>query len=226
VLREVAHFLRHAPATVALKSRVSQDELYETVMARADAAGLAEQRTALVRGLRGRVLEIGAGTGAMFPHYASDVELVALEPDERFVARARERERAGATKCTVRIVVGSALDLPFDAASFDAIVSCLVLCSVDDPAKALAEIARVARPGASVRLIEHVRSPHAVAGALMSLFDPVWVALNGQGCHMNRDTEQVLARAGFVLEAVHAFQVFAPGLPAFPMRRIESRVEG
>ena len=160
----------------------------------------------------------------MVAHYASDVELVALEPDERFVARARER--AGASKCAVRIEVGSALDLPFDAESFDAIVSCLVLCSVDDPPKVLAEIARVARPGASVRLIEHVRSPRAVAGALMRLFDPVWVALNGQGCHMERDTEQALARAGFLLDAVHPFQVFSAGMPAFPMRRIESRVGG
>jgi len=198
--------------------------MYETIMARADAAGLAEQRAALVRGLRGRVLEIGAGTGLMLPYYGSDVELTALEPDESFLARARAK--AGAAKCAVRIVAGSALDLPFDAESFDAIVSCLVLCSVDDPAKALAEIARVARPGASLRLIEHVRSPRAVAGALMRVFDPVWVALNGQGCHMNRDTEQALARAGFVLDAVHPFQVFSPGLPAFPMRRIESRVRG
>jgi ubiquinone/menaquinone biosynthesis C-methylase UbiE len=221
MLREVAHFVRHAPATLALKRRVSQDELYETVMARADAAGLVEQRAALVRGLRGRVLEIGAGTGAMFPHYASEVTLVALEPDERFVTRARDR--VATAKCTVEIVVGSALDLPFPAGSFDAIVSCLVLCSVDDPTKALAEIARVARPGASVRLLEHVRSPHAVAGALMSLFDPIWVALNGQGCHMDRNTEQTLASAGFVLDAVHAFQVFSPGIPAFPMRRIEAR---
>jgi SAM-dependent methyltransferase len=222
VLRELAHFLRHAPATAALQRRVSQDELYDTVMARADAAGFAEQRSALVRGLRGRVLEIGAGTGAMFPHYPSDVELVALEPDERFVARARER--AGTARCTVRIAVGSAHDLPFDTGSFDAIVSCLVLCSVGDPAKALAEIARVARPGASVRLIEHVRSPRAVAGTLMRVFDPVWVALNKQGCHMDRDTEQSLAGAGFVLDSVHPFQVFAPGIPAFPMRRIESHV--
>jgi ubiquinone/menaquinone biosynthesis C-methylase UbiE len=222
MLREVAHFVRHAPATGALKRRVSQDELYETVMARADAAGLAEQRAALVRGLRGRVLEIGAGTGAMFPHYASEVQLVALELDERFIARARGKE--GAAKCTVEIVVGSALELPFDAGSFDAIVSSLVLCSVEDPARALAEIARVARPGASVRLLEHVRSPRPVAGALMRLFDPVWVALNGQGCHMDRDTEQTLARAGFAFDTVHAFQVFAPGVPAFPMRRIEARV--
>jgi ubiquinone/menaquinone biosynthesis C-methylase UbiE len=224
MLHEVAHFLRHARATAALKSRVSQVELYETVMTRADEAGLAEQRTALVRGLRGRVLEIGAGTGAMFPHYARDVELTALEYDEPFVARAREN--AGAAKCTVQIVVGSALRLPFDATSFDAIVSSLVLCSVHDPAKALAEIARVARPDASVRLLEHVRSPRAVAGALMRVFDPVWVALNGQGCHMSRDTEQTLVRAGFVLDSVHPFQVFSPGLPAFPMRRIESRFLG
>jgi SAM-dependent methyltransferase len=222
MLREVAHFVRHAPSTVALQSRVSQDELYETIIARADAAGLAEQRAALVRGLRGEVLEIGAGTGSMFAHYAGDVALTALEPDERFLARGREK--AGAAKCAVRVVVGSALELPFDAESFDAIVSCLVLCSVEEPAKALAEIARVARPGASVRLIEHVRSPRAVPGALMRVFDPVWVALNKQGCHMARDTEQALVRAGFVLDAVHPFQVFSPGLPAFPMRRIEASV--
>jgi ubiquinone/menaquinone biosynthesis C-methylase UbiE len=168
------------------------------------------------------VLEIGAGTGAMFPHYASDVQLAALEPDERFVARAREK--AGTVRGTVEIVVGSALELPFEAGSFDAIVSSLVLCSIDDPARALAEIARVARPGASVRLLEHVRSPRAVAGALMSVFDPVWVALNGQGCHMNRDTERTLAGAGFVLDAVLPFQVFSPGLPAFPMRRIAAHL--
>jgi SAM-dependent methyltransferase len=221
MLREVAHFFRHAPATVALKARVSQDELYETIMARADASGLAEQRAALVRGLRGRVLEIGAGTGSMFPHYPSDVALTALEPDERFLSRAREK--VGAAKCAVRIVIGSALDLPFDAGSFDAVVSCLVLCSVEEPAKALAEIARVARPGASVRFLEHVRSPSAVAGALMRLFDPVWLALNAQGCHMDRDTEQTLAGAGFAIDAAHPFQIFSPGLPAFPMRRIEAR---
>jgi hypothetical protein len=56
----------------------------------------------------------------------------------------------------------------------------------------------------------------------MSLFDPIWVALNRQGCHMHRDTEQSLARAGFVLDTVFPFQIFAPGMPAFPMRRIES----
>jgi ubiquinone/menaquinone biosynthesis C-methylase UbiE len=224
MLREVAHFLRHAPATGALQARVSQDEMYEIIMARADAAGLAEQRAALVRGVRGRVLEIGAGTGLMLAHYASDVDLTALDADETFLARAREK--VGAAKCAVRIVVGSALDLPFDNQSFDAIVSCLVLCSVEEPAKALAEITRVARPGADVRLIEHVRSPRAVAGALMHVFDPVWVALNKHGCHMDRDTEQTLARANFTLDSVHPFQVFAPGLPAFPMRRIESHIRG
>jgi SAM-dependent methyltransferase len=224
MLREIAHFVRHAPATAALKMRVSQEELYETVIGGADAAGLAEQRAALVRGLRGRVLEIGAGTGRMFSYYASDVELVALEPDVRFIPRASEKARAA--KCAVEVVVGSALDLPFDARSFDAIVSCLVLCSVADPARVLAEIARVARPDARVRLLEHVRSPRRVAGALMRLFDPVWVALNGQGCHMDRDTERTLVGAGFVLDAVHPCQVFAPGSPAFPIRRIEAHVGG
>lgn len=221
MLREIAHFARHAPATIALKRRVTQAELYETVMARADAAGMAGQRAALVRGLSGRVLEIGAGTGAMFRHYGADVDLVALEPDAEFSALARPK--TAAATCRVEMVAGAAEKMPFASGSFDAVVVALVLCSVSDVAGVLAEIARVARPEAPIRFIEHVTSPRAVAGALMRAFDPVWLALNGQGCRMSRDTEANLVRAGFSVDDVEPFQVFSAGLPAFPMRRIEAR---
>jgi len=221
MFREIAHFIRHAPATAALQHRVTQVELYETVMARADEAGLAAERAALVHGLAGRVLEVGSGTGAMFRYYGAGVDLVALEPDAEFLELSRPKAQSAA--CRVQLVAGSAEQLPFADGSFDGVVVALALCSIPDVARALAEIARVARPGAPVRLIEHVKSPRAIAGALMTLFDAVWLALNRQGCHMNRETEAELARARFGLDDVRPFQVFAAGLPAFPMRRIEAR---
>ena len=206
---------------IALKRRVTQAELYETVMARADAAGMADQRAALVRGLSGRVLEIGAGTGAMFRHYGADVDLVALEPDSEFSALATPK--AATAACRVELVAGAAEKVPFAPRSFDAIVVALVLCSVADVAGVLAEMARVSRAGAPIRFIEHVKSRRPIAGTLMTAFDPVWLALNGQGCRMSRDAEASLARAGFSIDDVRPFQVFSAGLPAFPMQRIEAR---
>src|SRR5690348_4912119 len=92
MLREIGHFLWHAPATLWLKARVSQTELYDIVLERWDEHGLAAKRDELVRGASGEVLEIGSGTGLMFPRYAPEVHLTALEPDPDFAARAVERK--------------------------------------------------------------------------------------------------------------------------------------
>jgi hypothetical protein len=75
MIAELAHFLRYAPATLALQRRLPQDQLYATLIARADAAGLANQRAVLVAGLRGHVVEIGCGTVAMFPWYSGDLRM-------------------------------------------------------------------------------------------------------------------------------------------------------
>jgi SAM-dependent methyltransferase len=221
MLREIVHFARHVPATLALKRSLTQADLYETLMARADDAGLSEERAALVGGLRGRVLEIGAGTGAMLRHYEAGVDLVALEPDAEFLELCRPKAETAA--CRVQLVAGSAEAMPFADQSFDAVVVALTLCSVADVGGALAEITRVARTGAPVRLIEHVKSRRAIPGAMMTLFDPLWVAVNGQGCHMSRDAERSLRRAGFVIENTRPFHVVSAGLPSFPMLRIDAR---
>lgn len=218
-MKEIFHFLRHAPATLALKRRLSQRELYDVVMDRADASGLANERKALTANLAGTVLEVGCGTGHMFSHYPATgrAEVIALEIDPAFAELARARASA-LPHITVR--EGDAERMPIEDASIDVVIIALVLCSVGDPMRVLAETRRVLRPGGQVRLIEHVRSTGAAAGLAMDLANPIWLALNGQGCRMNRNTERTLASAGFVLEEVHAFKLFAAGLPAFPMRRI------
>lgn len=221
MLAEVAHFLRHAPATLALKRRLPQDELYATLIARADAAGLAARRAELVRGLSGHVVEIGCGTGAMFAHYAGDVRVTAIEPDPAFAARAREA--AARVAVPIEVVEGTGEQLPLVDGAADAAVLALVLCSVPSVDAVCREVARAVRPGGEVRLLEHVKSPRRVAGALMHLVNPLWLAANGQGCRLDRDPLPALARAGLEVEHVEPFQLWSAGLPAFPMRLIRAR---
>lgn len=221
MLAELGHFLRHAPATLALKARLSPAALYATLIERADAAGLAARRAALVRGLGGHVVEIGCGTGAMFGHYQGPgVRVTAIEPDLAFGARAVSA--AAAAPVPIEVVFASGAALPLATASCDAAVLALVLCSVRSVDAVCAEVARVVRPGGAVRLLEHVRSPRAVAGALMRAADPLWHLANGQGCHMDRDPLPALARAGLRVDAIEPFQIWSAGIPAFPMRLIDA----
>lgn len=217
MLRELGHFMWHAPSALRLKSKLPQQELYETLMARMDAAGFGEQRAALVGDLSGDVLELGSGTGNMFPHYTAGARVTAIEPDDAFA----QLSHAKATS-RIKVIKGAGESLPFSDASFDAVVLALVLCSVESISSILSEVRRVLRPSGRVRLIEHVRSPRAVAGWLMNRTDGIWFRLNGQGCHMNRNPLPAITEAGFAIGQVTDFQIFSPGIPAFPMRRIEA----
>jgi SAM-dependent methyltransferase len=218
VIRELAHAARHAPGTLALMRRMPQHELYETLIARADAAGLADRRGELVTGLRGRILEIGCGTGAMFRHYRHVTHVTALEPDDAFAARARVA--AAEASADITVISGTAEAIPLPDGAVDAAVVALVLCSVASPEAVCRELARVVRPGGQVRLLEHVRSPRRLAGALMRLVDPLWLRLNRQGCHMDRDPVPALEGAGLVIDRVEPFQIWSAGIPAFPMRLV------
>ena len=220
MLREIAHFLRHLPSTGRMRRTMNQADFYNALMARADGAGLRERRALLVADLEGDVLEIGCGTGLMFPHYKKGVRLTGIEPDEDFLRLAEERANVSEAEISLRIERGESL--PFEDGSFDAVVSSLVLCSVQSVEQSLSEIKRVLRSSGQLRLIEHVKSDRAVAGALMHAFNPVWRVLNGQGCNMNRNTERSLRLAGFTLQEVEHFQIFSPGNPAFPSRLIKA----
>jgi SAM-dependent methyltransferase len=224
MIREVFHFLRHAPATLKLKKRLSQAELYDTLMDRADAAGLAARRDALVAGLHGDVLEIGSGTGRMFRRYSADARVTAVEPDAAF--RERSTVPAASSPARIEVVDGTAEKLPFPDASFDAVVVCLVLCSVGSVPGVLAELRRVLRPGGELRLVEHVRSDRPVAGFFMRAFNWLWRLLNGQGCNMHRRPLPAIRDAGFDVIDIEPFKFFSPGLPAFPMQRIAARLRG
>lgn len=140
---------------------------------------------------------------------------------EAFLETARALARDAHAEVTVE--VGDAERLRFEDHRFDAVVVALVLCSVPDVPRVLRELVRVLSPQGKVCLLEHVCSERRVSAAMMDLFDPLWLRLNGQGCHMNRRTELALGQAGLTVTRVEPFQLFTPGLPAFPMRVIEAR---
>jgi ubiquinone/menaquinone biosynthesis C-methylase UbiE len=204
-----------------MPSTVASRPIFSRVLARAavleERRGGAEHRRRLLDGLRGRVIELGAGSGVSFAYYPATVtELVAVEPEEHL--RAMAREAAAGTHIPVRVVEGLADDLPAEDASMDAAVVTAVLCSVPDPAAALRELVRVLRPGGELRFFEHVaaRSPR-LARLQRALDATVWPRLNG-GCHTSRDTGAALRAAGFEIEECHRFSFRAHiiGTPVAP----------
>jgi ubiquinone/menaquinone biosynthesis C-methylase UbiE len=158
-------------------------------------AEVREQRTAMLAGARGVVVEVGAGSGTLFPHYPATVErVVAVEPEPYLLAEAQEA--AGAAPVPVEAVHGTADALPVDDASADVVVCCLVLCTVPDQVAALAEARRVLRPGGELRYLEHVASEGLRSGLQKVADATVWPRLLGN-CHTHRETERSIAAAGF-----------------------------
>lgn len=157
--------------------------VYDTAMRRLERRILPTHREYLARDLDGSVLDVGSGTGAMFPYYAEhDVAVHAVEPDPHMRRRA---ERAAARHdLDVTFHDTGAEDLPLDDASVDDAVASIVLCTVPDPEAALDEIARVLAPGGELRFLEHVHADGAL-GAIQELATPVWRRLAGN-CHLDR----------------------------------------
>jgi SAM-dependent methyltransferase len=183
----------------------------------AEERGAAEHRDRLLEGLRGSVVEIGAGSGLNFAHYPEDVsEVVALEPEPTL--RAEAEAAAARAGVAVRVLPGVADELPLEDASVDAAVASLVLCSVPEPSRALAELRRVLRPGGELRFYEHVIANRQPQRFIFKAIDSshLWSAIAG-GCHVARDTTESIRRAGFEIEQIDRFGFSAqPFLPAVP----------
>lgn len=181
--------------------------LFDRLVRKADPQQ-ADHRRELLAGLAGRVIEVGAGNGINFPNYPPAVtEVVAVEPEAYL--REKAAEAAAAVTVPVKVVDGLADALPAEDDSFDAAVTSLVLCSVPDQARALAEIRRVLRPGGELRFYEHVLAQDPKVARLQNRIEPVWRFCGG-GCHPNRDTPAAIEAAGFEVDSCRRF-AFKPG---------------
>ena len=179
---------------------------YDRFMDQMDRAGAAEHRRRLVEEAGGEVLEIGAGTGKNLPLYSAAERVVALEPDPAM--RARVHDAAREARGSVEVVEGDAMALPFPDASFDTVVFSLVLCTVPDVERALAEASRVLRPGGSLRFYEHVRAADPRLARWQDRLEHPWSWV-GRGCHPNRDTPAAVTAAGFMVLSLEVFDFSA-----------------
>ncbi len=163
------------------------------------------RKKALFSGLYGWVLELGPGAGSGLRHYPAGITLVGVEPNRFMFPYLQDESRR--SRIAYRTVAGAAERLPFAAETFDAVVSTLVLCSVDDANAVLGEVLRVLRPGGRFLFIEHVAAePRTVRRSLQSAVAPAW-SWAGDGCRPDRDTAAVLARAGFRSLELERFRV-------------------
>ena len=170
--------------------------VYDRLTRSAERNFLGAHRAWLAARATGRVLDLGAGTGANFPYVRADAEVIAAEPDPYMLERGRRRARTAGR--TVTFLPDAAESLSLETASVDTVLATLVLCTVGDPARALAEIRRVLRPAGRLLFLEHVRLDHPVWGRVQDLVTPVWRAVCA-GCHPNRDTVAAIRRSGFAI---------------------------
>ena len=167
--------------------------LYDLAGRRVEKGELGERRHGLVGDLEGDVLEVGAGTGLNLQHYERASRVVAVEPDPSMAGRLRKR--APEATVPVEIVAGTAESLPFEDESFETAVITFVLCSVEDPQAALAEVRRVLAPGGRLILLEHVRGEGRLA-SWQDRLTPLHRKVAGN-CNLNRRTRDEVAAAGF-----------------------------
>ncbi len=175
---------------------------YPKVVGRAEAAGQAETRRELLAEARGRTLEIGAGSGFNLPHYTDAVtELVLSEPSPHMREHLRERlETDPPPVGSWELADADAENLSFEDQSFDTVTGGFIMCSIPDPEVALAEIARVLKPGGRYIFLEHV---HAGEGTMLGRFQDLIEVPHryiAAGCHPNRRTWELIENSPLDVE--------------------------
>ncbi|MGH9893667.1 MAG: class I SAM-dependent methyltransferase [bacterium] len=158
---------------------------------------LAPYRRRLVPLARGRVLEIGIGSGLNLPFYAPGIEVVGLDPSVELLRRARWR--VGHADCVVQLVRGSAEAIPVEEASVDTVVMTWSLCSVGDAGSALREIRRVLKPEGELLFVEHGLAPDAEVARWQHRLNPLWTRIS---CHLDNPVDELLRDAGFHLASL------------------------
>lgn len=194
---------------------------YDRTMSALEKACLHDWRAELLCEVKGEVLEIGAGTGANIAYYPrNDVRLVLSEPDAA-MRKQLAMKVAASQRGDIHLISLQAEKLPLDDNRFDYVVASLVCCSVTDIDRSLAEIYRVLKPGGHYIFIEHVAAKkNSKARRWQDWLTPMWRKFAGN-CHLNRETENAMERAGFRFE-----KIYRDGMPDSVPAIVRSSIHG
>ena len=167
-----------------------------------------ERKRQLFSGLSGRVLEVGPGTGANLEYYPNEVSLIGLEPNPYMHQYLKEKARK--LSMPLEIITGIAEDIPLADDSVDAVVSTLVLCSVDRVTDSLSEVKRILKHRGQFLFMEHVAAHQRTwLRNIQYWVKPVWKRI-GDGCHPDRETWKFIEDAGFDQVEIEHFRLSLP----------------
>ena len=183
---------------------------------------LGEYRRRATLQARGRVLEVGVGSGLNLALYGAGADqVVGLDPSPRLLemARAALENTAGHS---IDLVEGTAEAMPLDDASFDTVVTTWTLCSIPDVEAALREMRRVLKPDGRLLFVEHGRSPDPGVTRWQDRLTPAWKRIAG-GCHLNRPVRELVEQAGFRVEALRTGYAKGPRPMTFMYEGVAAR---
>jgi ubiquinone/menaquinone biosynthesis C-methylase UbiE len=183
---------------------------------------VARHRHELLRHAAGHVLEIGFGTGLNLPYYGDAVgRITTVDPSEGMLRRARERIRQSNRTIEQRVLQGE--QMPFDAGTFDCVVTTFTLCSVQSPSQVMSELFRVLRTGGSLLFLEHGLSPEPAVQKWQRRLNWLQVRL-GAGCHLDRDIRELIATERFsTLEVTEFYLERVPRTHGYVYRGIATK---
>lgn len=168
-------------------------KFYDILESPMEMMSLKEWRINLMKELKGKVLEVGVGTGKNIEYYPDNVDITAIDFSEKMLEKAREKAQKYNKQVT--LLQMDAQDMDFQDSTFDMVFTTCVYCSVPDPIKGLKEMRRVCKPNGKIIMIEHVRSEKKILGLIMDILNPIVV--NTYGANINRKTVQNVYNAGF-----------------------------
>jgi ubiquinone/menaquinone biosynthesis C-methylase UbiE len=163
---------------------------YDTMMSPLEKRQFKSKRINLLKKAEGQVLELGSGTGINFPLYESADHVTAIEPSKHMIEQSISKSKISVVP--IKIIHGSAEQLPFEDKTFDTVVGTLVFCTIPNPERAIKEMIRVCKPGGKILLFEHVKMENSHLAHLQDWLTPFWKKIC-DGCCLNRDTLKLLS---------------------------------
>ncbi|WP_412968202.1 class I SAM-dependent methyltransferase [Fredinandcohnia sp. 179-A 10B2 NHS] len=177
-------------------------KFYDIAMKPLEVGRFKQIRKSLLQKAKGRVIEIGSGTGVNFPLYRNVESVTAIEPSQYMIELSKSNKELASVP--IEIVQASAETLPFGDHTYDTVVATLVFCTIPNVRKALHEIKRLCKPNGKILLFEHVKMNNPILAKLQDLLTPAWSKIC-DGCCLNRETVNVLQQEGFQITNITSF---------------------